>query len=256
MSIRNTIGLLVLLVLLACFGCGGAAKPAASPDADDTAKSGVDASDADKKGGQTDEAESSADDEKLPASCALKDPCRPPAKWVDKLCHDVHPGLGVYLFQKSLPWEKRYLTRKTEAVNASGGATREGWLEFDEEVLVLKMRKAPAGGMQVSGASESYDALRWDGSCVTLSGEEVTANMPPSPKQAFVTWRFLDDSIQETLKQDEKIREVYRQRTKECKGQNQGEVSKGCVKADKDLSALVVGFVRRGGELPKPTKLP
>jgi hypothetical protein len=175
---------------------------------------------------------------------------------VDKLCHDVHPGLGVYLFQKSLPWEKRYLTRKTEAVNASGGATREGWLEFDEEVLILKLRKAPAGGMQVSGASESYDALRWDGSCVTLSGEEVTASVPPAPKSAFVTWRFLDDNIQEALKEDEKIRDVYRLRTKECKGQNQGEVSKGCVKADKQLSELVVGWVRRGGKLPPPLKLP
>lgn len=251
MSIRISLG---FIGLLACFGCGGAVKPAAAPDGENPSKSEAAASD--KKNDDDKEEQASAKDEKVPSSCALKDPCRPPAKWVDSLCHDVHPGLGVYMFQTSLPWEKRYLTRKTEAVNASGGATREGWLEFDEEVLILKMRKAPAGGMQVSGASESYDALRWDGSCVTLSGEEVTANVPPSPKHAFVTWRFLDDSIQEALKEDDKIREVYRQRTKECKGQNQGEVSKGCVKADKELSALVVGFVRRGGKLPLPTKLP
>ena len=252
MSIRSSLGFIGFLV---CFGCGGAAKPAVSSDGADRDKAKVTVA-SDKNGDDAKQEQASAGDEKLPSSCALKDPCRPPSAWVDTLCHDVHPGLGVYMFQSSLPWEKRYLTRKTEAVNASVGATREGWLEFDEEVLILKLRKAPAGGMQVSGASESYDVLRWDGSCVTLSGEEVTANVPPSPKQAFVTWRFLDDSIQEVLKEDEKIRDVYRQRTKECKGQNQGEVSKGCVKADKELSGLVVGFVRHGGKIPLPTKLP
>lgn len=254
MSIRNVLG---LTVLLAGLGCGGASKPAASPGDDDSAETEGPSSDGKSARQGDDESEEAAvGDEKVPSTCALKDPCRPPPKWVDRLCHDVHPGLGVYMFQKSLPWETRYLTRKTEAVNASGGATREGWLEFDEEVLILKMRKAPAGGMQVSGASESYDALRWDGSCVTLSGEEVTANHPPAPKSAFVTWRFLDDSIQEALKEDEQIRDVYRERTKECKGQNQGEVSKGCVKADKQLSLLVVDWVRKGGKLPLPTKLP
>jgi hypothetical protein len=255
MSNRNA---LEFLVLLACFGCGSAAKPAAAPAEKVDRRSDTDSAGKDDRGdkGVSKEAESTDGDEKLPSNCALKDPCRPSPKWVDKLCHDVHPGLGLYLFQKDQPWEKRYLTRRTEAGNASGGATREGFLEWDEEVLILKMRKAPAGGMQVSGSNESYDALRWDGSCVTLSGEEVTSRVPPSAKQAFVTWRFLDDDIQEALKQDEKIREVYRERTKECKGQNQGEVSKGCVKADKLLSSLVVDWVRHGGKVPMPKKLP
>jgi hypothetical protein len=248
---------LVCLGLLACLGCGGSAKTAEAPVSDGDVKSGAEATGKSTKDQAGDVASAeTGGDEKLPSSCALKDPCRPSAKWVDKLCHDVHPGLGVYMFQKSLPWEKRYLTRKTEAINASGGQTREGWLEFDEEVLILKLRKAAADGMQVSGQSESYDALRWDGSCVTLSGEEVTAKLPPTPKHAFVTWRFLDDNIQEALKEDAKIRDIYRERTKECKGQNQGDVSKGCVKADKALSSAVVEWVRQGGKLPAPNNLP
>lgn len=252
MSTRNAVYFGALLV---CWGCGGKAKPAESASADDAAKPGAEAAQA--KPGKDEAQETGGEgDGKIPLQCALKDPCRPPTSWVDKLCHKVRPGFGVYLFQKSLPWEKRYLTRKTEAVNASGGQTSEGWLAFDEEVLILKMRKAPPGGMQVSGASESYDALRWDGSCVTLSGEEVTATVPPAPKAAFVTWRFLDDNIQEALKEDDKIRELVRERSKECKGQNQGEVSKGCEKADKQLSALVVEWVRRGGKIPTPTNQP
>lgn len=251
MSSRIAISLVVPLM---CLACGGAAKKAEAPSSEDTPKS--ESNTTRHKDDQEPAASSEGDNAQIPTECAQKDPCRPPAKWVERLCNKVRPGFGVYMFQKSLPWERRYLTRKTEAINASGGQTSEGWLAFDEEVLVLKLRKAPAGGMQVSGAGESYDALRWDGSCVTLSGEEVTTNVPPSPKHAYVTWRYLDDNIQEALKEDEKIRDTYRERNKECKGQNQGEVSKGCEKADKQLSALVVEWVRRGGKLPAPTNLP
>ncbi len=196
------------------------------------------------------------DDSTPPTECALKDPCRPPGAWVDRLCQNTYPGLALYLFQSKQPWVRRYLTRKTEAINASGGMTREGWLEFDEEVLVLRMKKASADGIQVSGATESYLALRWDGSCVTLSGEEVTERPPPAAKHSFVTWRFLDDNIQQALKADDGVREGHRARQKECKGATTGTVSKPCVKADQRLNDLVVEYIRRGGEVPVPVKLP
>lgn len=255
MSTRSNLGLTLSLFLCTLGACGGPAKPAtsspvtsvdAAPQADSKATDGAA------------KAPESAEEgtESVPTKCALSDPCRPAAKWVDSLCRDVHPGLALYLFQSSMPWERRYLTRKTEAVNASGGATREGFLEFDEEVLVLKLRKAAAGGMQVSGQSESYDALRWDGSCVTLSGEEVTTNRPPTPKHAFVTWRFLDDNIQDALKENDELREIYRDYRKECKGAASGEVSKACEKLDKKISHAAVEFVRAGGKVPLSAKRP
>ncbi len=160
------------------------------------------------------------------------------------------------MFQTGSPWERRYITRKTQAINASGGATMEGWLEFDEEVLVMRYKKASADGIQVSGSTEVLDALRWDGSCVTLSGEEVTTSKPPSPKSGFITWRHLDENVQEALKEEDKVREGYRVRQKECKGATMGEVTKACEKADKKLSELVFSYVRGGGKLPLPTKLP
>jgi len=132
----------------------------------------------------------------------------------------------------------------------------EGWLEFDEEVLVLRMRRADPNGIQVSGATESYDALRWDGSCVSLSGGEVTTSRPPTPKNSAVTWRFLDPNVQEALKEDEVVREGYRARQKECKGATMGQVSAACEKADKKLSALIAESVRRGTKIPLPQKLP
>jgi hypothetical protein len=110
--------------------------------------------------------------------------------------------------------------------------------------------------MQVSGAGASYDALRWDGSCVTLSSEEVTLDKPPSPKSAKVEWRFLDDNVQEALRQEEKVNTAFLARRKECQGATSGEVSMKCVKADQKLSDVIVAYLRSGGKLPTPTKTP
>jgi hypothetical protein len=35
-----------------------------------------------------------------------------------------------------------------------------------------------------------------------------------------------------------------------------GEVSQKCIKADSRLSAVIVEYVRKGGALPQPDKLP
>jgi hypothetical protein len=240
-------------------GCGGAASQGKTPTAasGESSSSVGNGTDASKKAeGASAKAEASEPEEVVPTKCAQSNPCRPPSKWVERLCQDIHPGLGLYLFQSGQPWEKLYLRGRTSAINASGGATMEGWLEFDEEVLVLRMRKADPNGIQVSGATESYDALRWDGSCVTLSGGEVTTKVPPSPKSSFVTWRALDPNIQEALKEDELVREGYRARQKECKGATMGEVTAACEKADKRLSVLIVQQLRAGAKVPLPTKLP
>jgi hypothetical protein len=110
--------------------------------------------------------------------------------------------------------------------------------------------------MQVSGAGESYEALRWNGSCVTLSGEEVTTRVPPSPKATDINWRILDDSIQDAMKEDSELRDTARDWRKECKGAASGEVTKACEKLSKKLSGLVVKYVRNGGKVPQPSKLP
>jgi hypothetical protein len=194
----------------------------------------------------------------LPKECWKKQgTCVPPRGFVQKLCAASYPAVALYLFANGSPWARGYLRGKTKAWNASGGASDNGWLEFDEEVLVLAERKADAGGMQVSGAGDaSYDALRWDGSCVTLSSEEMTLDKPPSPKSAKVEWRFLDDNVQEALRTNGAVNEAYLARRKECKGATSGDVSLKCVKADQKLSDAIVSYLRGGASLPEPTKVP
>ena len=122
--------------------------------------------------------------------------------------------------------------------------------------MLLAERKADTGGMQVSGAGAGYDAIRWDGSCVTLSGEELTRDKPPQPKTPPIEWRFLDDNVQEALRKDDKVNAAYLERRKECKGASSGDVSAKCVKADARLSESIIGFVRGGGSIPVPSTLP
>jgi hypothetical protein len=110
--------------------------------------------------------------------------------------------------------------------------------------------------MQVSGAGGSFDALRWDGSCVTLQSEEMTLSKAPSPKYPPIDFRYLDDDTQEALRKDEKINAAWLARRKECKGATSGEVSLKCVKADEGLTKSVIAFIRGGGTIPEPKKLP
>ena len=164
--------------------------------------------------------------------------------FVKRLCNGKCPSLGLHLFSNPA-WTRGYLTRRTQAWNASGGASDSGWVEFDEEVLILYARVPDAGGMQVSGAGGSYDALRWDGSCVTLQSEEVTMSKAPAPKYPSIDFRYLDDDTQEALRKDDKVNKAWQSRRTECKGATSGDVSLKCVKADDNLTKTVVGFVRK-----------
>jgi hypothetical protein len=249
---RGSFGLLVSLVLTAC----GGQKPAEAPAAEGAAPA-VAAESAVPADGATREpaAESDGSAEGVPTKCFKSGAvCSPDPKFVKRLCNGKYPSIGLYLFSNPA-WTRGYLTRRTQAWNASGGASDSGWVEFDEEVLILYARVADAGGMQVSGAGGSFDALRWDGSCVTLQSEEVTMSKAPSPKYPPIDFRYLDDDTQEALRKDEKVNKAWIERRKECKGATSGDVSLKCVKADEGLTKTVIAYIRGGGSVPEPKKL-
>src|SRR6478736_148911 len=182
--------------------------------------------------------------------------CLPDQKFSKRMCNSGSPSLALYLFGNGFGYTRGYLTRKIQAWNAAGGAFDNSFLEFDEEVLLLVERGGDAGGMQVSGAGGGYEALRWNGLCVTLAKEEVTLDKPPSPKAAKVEWRFLDDNVQAALREDSTINAAVSKRRQECKGAVSGDVSLACVKADDRLTRALVDYLRKGGKVPVPSKLP
>ena len=255
---RITPGSWLLPCLVLSWACGGG-KPAEAPQTETSAPT-ADAASAPADGdgsGEAKPAEAAAGDSAgVPTKCHKSGAvCSPDPKFVKRLCNGKFPSIGLFLFSNPA-WTRGYLTRRTQAWNASGGASDSGWVEFDEEVLILYARVADTGGMQVSGAGGSFDALRWDGSCVTLQSEEVTMSKAPAPKYPPIDFRYLDDDTQEALRKDEKVNGAWLARRKECKGATSGEVSLKCVKADADLTKTVIGYVRGGGSIPEPKKLP
>lgn len=245
---------LAVALLAACGSSGAANQSAASADAESAAADGESGADAPEAEEAARDAETS---QGLPTKCAASGGvCTPDKNFVERLCRGNFPSVALALFAKDMPWARGYLRGETEAWNASGGASESGKLAFDEEVLILRKRASDMGGMQVSGAGGGYDALRWNGSCVTLSTDEVTLDRPPSPKAAKVEFRWLDDSVQEALRKDAKVDQLVVERKKECKGAHSGDVSLKCVKVDAKLSDAIVEFVRQGGDVGRPEKLP
>jgi hypothetical protein len=194
----------------------------------------------------------------LPTACdGASDSCVMPKPFVKRMCAGVWPDLALVLFTKGTPWRRAYVSvKQADAFNGFGGPSTEEKLLFDEEVLIIGERKPDMGGMSVSGAGASYDFLRWDGSCATLSAQEVRLQRPPKPGHAKVPWRNLDDPTQNALLKDDKLAKVAAERKKECKGATMGEVSAKCEKADRLLNDLVVEAVRGGASLPEPSRLP
>lgn len=260
-SVQSSIALSLMMSVVAC---GGASPPAAHPDpveseaAAATPPEGAEGSEEAKDGAGKEEKDAAVDvSRQIPTTCEQSgDVCLPPAAFVKRLCGGFHPDVALSLFAKGTPFTRGYLTRDTEAWNASGGASSNDKLLFDEEVLILSRRTADTGGMVVSGAGGGYDVLRWDGTCASLMTEEVRLHVPPKPKFAKVPWRSLDQKTREAFQADEKVGKIIAERRRECKGATIGAVSLKCEKVDKQMSAALVEYVRNGGALPTPGPLP
>jgi hypothetical protein len=194
----------------------------------------------------------------MPDSCDSKSGkiCLPPGWLSHALCDRDYPTIALAMFAKQSPWTRGYLRTKTRAWNASGGGSSNEMMAFDEEVIVLRHRKAKKGGIQVSGAGESYDVVRWDGGCVTLASHEMTLTPPPRPMHARIIFKRLELDVRDVLKRVDSIRPAYLKNRKECKGVSMGRVSMACVKADAALSQAIAKHVRDTGGVPEPKKLP
>lgn len=255
MNVRVLSAIVPIAFLAACGGGKQDAESPSGPPADSTSTSETEPQDVESSG---DDGPASGPWD-IPGECHNSgDPCTPNPKWVKKLCEDVYPAVALYLFSKSSPFTHGYLSRKTRAVNASGGATSgDEWLAFDEEVVLLYHRQEDLGGMQVSGSGGGYDALRLDGSCVTLGAEEVRLQRPPQPKYAKVPWRYIGEDMQDALRENEAIKEAYIERRKECKGAFSGSVTKACVTKDEKLNRVIIDALAGGTvEIPQPQSRP
>ncbi|HVH45671.1 MAG TPA: hypothetical protein VM925_25125 [Labilithrix sp.] len=183
--------------------------------------------------------------------------CLPPEAFAKKLCGGIYPEVALTLFAKGTPWTRIWLAGDVEAWNAAGGRTHPATLAFDEEVIVLSRRgPRPGATIVVSGASASYDVLRWDGTCVSVMEGEVTTRRPPSPKAASIPWGRLDEPTRRALLASPKVKTSHESLDKACGSGASPADKKTCEKADQAFAKAVASFVRGGVELPPPSRRP
>jgi hypothetical protein len=232
-------------------GCGSAPPP--PPVSDASKPAAADAAPKEKAAEKADAAP-----KVLPTTCTpgADGLCAPPEDFVKRLCGGSFPDVALVMFAKDTPWSRGYLRRAMDAWSASGGKSSNEKTQVDDEVLLLVHRVPDTGGMSVSGSSGGgYEALRWDGTCVSLMAEEVTTRLPAKAKAAKIPWKDLDLKTREALSADEKVGPFVAEYRKECKG-GFGEVTPKCEKADKKLAQGIVDYVRGGGALPAPSAIP
>lgn len=193
----------------------------------------------------------------LPKTCAgAAAPCVPDPAFVKRLCNTPFFDVALTLFAKESPFTRMYLKGDVEAWNADGGASARAKLAFDEEVLALRRRATPAGGMVVGSGGAGWLVLRWDGNCYSLEEGELTEKRPPQPKGAPLPFRLYEPETKDALLKNARILAAYKKRGKECKGAISGDVSRACEQADTALSVQIVTEIRGGLTLPLPSKLP
>lgn len=248
-----------LLLAAAALGCGSSTPPPSDPAPGDDAPASTAA--AADTGAPASDAPDKPKDEAVgvPTSCANpgEKVCVMPESFAKKLCGGFFPDLALYMFSSSSPWTRAYVNiKEADAWNSRSGPASDAKLVYDEEVIIVSEQKPDLKGMSVSGATSSYDFLRWDGTCASLTAAEMTFNKAPKPKHPNIPWRSMEDPTKAALEKDEKFAKLVADRRKECKGATMGSVSDKCEKADKLLNAAVVDLIRKGAEIPKPQKLP
>ncbi len=216
--------------------------------------------------GPSEENDSKADEPSpLPTACAaegsIKDTkvCMPERAYAKRLCAGIYPEVALSLLAKGTPFTRAYLAGDVEAWNASGGRTHRAKLAFDEEVIVVaKNGAAPTGGIVMTGAQASYDALRWDGTCVSIMEGELTTKRPPAPKPAEVSFSRLEEATRHALLETPKVKASHAALAKACFISAIATTTNksACEKADQAFSSAIVDAVRGGATLPSPARRP
>lgn len=246
--------MIAISTLAAC----GSSAPARSPEASPGPEASSLSSPADPANAQATPPPAPAAASGVPSACASADApvCVPDSAFVKRMCNGSFPDVALLLMARDAPFTRMYMKGDVDGWNADGGASARARLRFDEEMLVLRRRAPPSGGIVVGSGGAGYLVMRWDGNCYTLEDAELTTRRPAAPKHASMPWRLYAERTKEALLKSPKILAAYQRRGKECKGAISGEVSRACEQADTALSAAIVSEIRGGLTVPAPEHLP
>lgn len=193
----------------------------------------------------------------VPSACADASACAPPTAFVDAVCKHKFPDLPLYLFAGRMPWQHLYVKAEyVEPVNPHGGDQSEAWMQFGEEVVVLR-RRAPGGvnGVQVSGPSD-LDVLRWDGTCATIRAEMLVSDVPAPMQSPRIIWKYLGAELQAALLKNAVVARSREVERKGCRDSSVTHPTPSCEKAMRQLTDAIVLAVHQNVPLPNTGSLP
>ncbi len=193
----------------------------------------------------------------VPSTCDGASACAPPSAFVDAVCKHKFPDLPLYLFAGRMPWQHLYVKAEyVEPVNPHGGDQSEAWMQFGEEVVVLR-RRAPGGakGVQISGPSD-LDVLRWDGTCATIRAEMFVSYVPAPMQSPRIVWKYLGAELQETLLKNAVVARSREGEKKGCRDSSLTHPTPSCEKAMRQLTDAIVLAVHQNVQLPATSTLP
>ncbi len=245
-------------------GCGGAPAPAASaPVTTSAAKAEPVPNAAQATAAEADAAPAKAETttttttREVPSACADASVCVPPTAFVDAVCKHKFPDLPLYLFAGRMPWQHLYVKAEyVEPVNPHGGDQSEAWMQFGEEVVVLR-RRAPGGakGVQISAPTD-LDVLRWDGTCATIRAETLVSYVPAPMQSPRIIWKYLDAGLQQALLKNAAVARWREAEKKGCHDSSPTHPTPPCEKAMRQLTDAIVLAVHQNVELPGTGSLP
>ncbi len=152
------------------------------------------------------------------------------------------------MFKKGTPWTRAYMRLDRELWFAGKKLSSPVLAPRGEELLILKER---GGGSGIVIGGGSYDALRWNGTCVSVASDEVTLKSPSAVEVATIKWKYLPDATQDSLLENTVIKSSYRARMKKCRASG----GDACDRAERDLSQRIAAHVRDGGPVAEPSFL-
>ena len=164
--------------------------------------------------------------------------CSMSFKSAETVCKSMSPTDALRAFAGHGRLSVAYLTHDLDAWSTARVRSTKSRASFDEEVLVLAERRAQ-GSIIVSGSAVSYEVLRYDGSCATLMGDELTFKAPPLAARP-VPWDKLDGATRETLATDRNVKSALAKRAAACASPG----SKRCVVTSRLLGGAVLTAAR------------
>jgi hypothetical protein len=194
----------------------------------------------------------------LPHNCNREGgACFPPVDFVRALCKKKYPGVAIAMFEKTAPWKHAFVKVKEVApVNSLGGPTAHVQLEFLEEVLLLRDREVKQR-QTIVDVPNSYDVLRFDGTCATLAEDEFMTKKPyVRPRYAPIVWQQIDAGMRQALTHSSKVDQAAEAQTVACRGSFLAGGGESCKGATQQLARAIVTALGEGLQLPLPSNLP